>query len=81
MRRDFAEEKTMTSRRMQFGWLLMLAMLLTACTGTVVETVIVEVPPEEQEPVVVVVTNTPEPTATEQPLTGPRATAARGRNG
>lgn len=66
----------MTSRRMKFGWLLLLAMLLTACSGTVVETVIVEVPPEEPEAVVVVVTNTPEPTATEQPLTGPRATAA-----
>jgi len=66
----------MTSRRIKFGWVLLLGMLLTACTGTVVETVIVELPTEEPEVVVVVVTDTPEPTATDRPLTGPRATAA-----
>lgn len=60
------------------GWklafLLIFVLAFSACQAAVVETVIVEVQPEEPE--VVVITATPEPTATERPLTGPRATAA-----
>jgi len=55
-------------------FVVLVALLLGACGDSVVETVIVEVPAEESE--VMVVTATPEPTATERALTGPRATAA-----
>ena len=59
-------------RKMAF--LLAFVLAFSACQTAAVETVIVEVAPEEPE--VVVITATPEPTATERPLTGPRATAA-----
>ncbi|MBN2556865.1 MAG: hypothetical protein JXA97_13075 [Anaerolineales bacterium] len=66
----------MKRKGMKLACIAVLALVLGACQGTSEETAAGLPPTEEPQVVVVVVTDSPEPTQTPPPLTGPRATAA-----